>query len=113
MTKCDNCSVSATYVLDTSWGLPQYFCEDCLPRAVRAQFGPEHLKELTLEVPEEAVAETVVEEPLVEEVVEAVAEEVPAPSSRKKKNTVAAEEPAEDSAPVDAEEQVAANVSDN
>lgn len=108
MNKCDNCSESATYVLDVPWGLPQYFCEGCLPRAVRSQFGPEHLKAVAVELPVEAVAETVAEELSVEAVVEEVLEESPVPAPKKKKSTVVVEEPV-----VDAEEQVAANVSDN
>jgi hypothetical protein len=92
MTKCDNCTNSAEYVLDVPWGLPQHFCEGCLPRAVRIQFGPEYLKTVAKEPTVEAVAETVVEEP----------------APKKKKSAVAVEEAvAEDVA------QVAANVSDN
>ena len=101
MTKCDNCINSAEYVLDVPWGLPQHFCEGCLPRSVRSQFGPEHLKAVAVELPIETVAEAVAEEP----VVEAVAE---TPAPKKKKSAVAVEEPV-----VDAEEQVAANVTDN
>jgi hypothetical protein len=68
-----------------------------LPRAVRIQFGPEYLKAVPVELPEEpaveAVAETVVEKPN------------PSP---KKKAAVAVEEPL-----VDYAEQEPANVSDN
>jgi len=108
MNKCDNCSNSAEYVLDVPWGLPQHFCESCLPRSVRSQFGPEYLKAVAVELPVEAVAEAVAEEPAVEAVAEAVVEEVPAPAPKKKKSAVAVEEPV-----VDDTEQAAANVSDN
>lgn len=108
MTKCDNCTNSAEYVLEVSWGLPQHFCEGCLPRIVRSQFGPEHLKTVAKELPVESDVEAVAEEPSVEAVVEAVLEESPVPSPKKKKSTVAVEEPVADTT-----EQETANVSDN
>ena len=104
MIKCFSCELDADFVLEVAWGLPQYFCKGCVPESVKIQFGPEHLKAVVKEPTVEAVAETVAEEL----VVEAVAEEVPAPAPKKKKSTVAVEEPV-----VEDEEQVAANVSDN
>lgn len=102
MIKCFNCELDADFVLDVPWGLPQYFCKGCVPESVKIQFGPEYLK-------------AVAEEPTVEAVAEVVAEEVLAPTPKKKKSTVAVEEPVVDATEpeVDLEEQVAANVSDN
>ena len=104
MNKCDNCANAAAYVLDVSWLLPQYFCESCLPGALRFQFGPEQLKVIPAELP----VEELVEAPVVEAVAEPVVEETPAPAPKKKKSAVAVEE-----AVAEDVEQVAANVSDN
>ena len=102
MIKCFNCDLDADFVLDVPWGLPQYFCKGCVPESVKIQFGPDYLKPVTYELPQEQVIEAVAEEPVVETVVEK-----PTPSP-KKKSAVAVEEPV-----VDKAEQETANVSDN
>jgi len=47
MTKCDNCDITATYIVDNIWSVTQNFCEEHLPHQYNKKRLPEYVTKVT------------------------------------------------------------------